>query len=53
VIKKRSGRHETALRAFSMDDGGLQVRAALENYRGVMTGIPDYEQTVSELSRGE
>jgi circadian clock protein KaiC len=53
VIKKRSGRHETALRAFTMGENGLQVGRSLDNYRGVLSGIPTYEQTISDLSRAE
>ena len=40
VVKKRSGNHETAIRAFSMGKEGLQVGDALENYHGVLSGIP-------------
>ncbi|HEX6179541.1 MAG TPA: ATPase domain-containing protein [Thermoanaerobaculia bacterium] len=40
VVKKRSGNHETAIRAFSMGPAGLEVGPALENYHGVLTGIP-------------
>ncbi|HEX9161454.1 MAG TPA: ATPase domain-containing protein [Thermoanaerobaculia bacterium] len=46
VIKKRSGPHETAIRSLSMDKGGLHIGTPLENYRGVLTGIPTYEKTL-------
>ena len=47
VIKKRSGPHETAIRSLKMSGTGLEVGAALENYRGVLSGIPSYEKTLS------
>jgi circadian clock protein KaiC len=51
VVKKRSGPHETAIRSLTMGSGGLMVGAPLENYRGVMSGIPTYDATVG-TSRG-
>jgi circadian clock protein KaiC len=48
VVKKRSGAHETAIRHFSMGQGGINVGDPLSNYRGVLTGIPRYEQTLPE-----
>jgi circadian clock protein KaiC len=46
IVKKRSGPHETAIRSFSMSAEGLKVGPALENYRGVMSGLPTYDRTV-------
>jgi circadian clock protein KaiC len=46
VVKKRSGPHETAIRSLTMGKGGLKIGPPLENYRGVMSGIPTYEGTV-------
>ena len=46
VVKKRSGPHETAIRSMTMGKGGLKIGPPLENYRGVMSGIPTYEGTV-------
>ncbi|HEX2122193.1 MAG TPA: ATPase domain-containing protein [Thermoanaerobaculia bacterium] len=47
VVKKRSGAHETSIRAFRMGPGGLRVGNPLENYHGVLSGIPNYEKTIS------
>ncbi|MDQ3283323.1 MAG: AAA family ATPase [Acidobacteriota bacterium] len=47
VVKKRSGPHETAIRSLRMDGGGLHVGDALSNYRGVLSGIPNYDKTLS------
>ena len=46
IVKKRSGPHETAIRSLSMGSDGLKVGDALNNYRGVLTGIPTYERTI-------
>ena len=46
VIKKRSGPHETAIRGFNMGKGGLEIGEALAHYRGVMSGIPNYDKTL-------
>jgi circadian clock protein KaiC len=40
VIKKRSGRHEDALREFTLDRAGLRVGEALTHFHGVLTGTP-------------
>jgi circadian clock protein KaiC len=46
VVKKRSGPHETAIRSLRMDETGLHIGAPLSNYRGVLSGIPNYERTL-------
>jgi circadian clock protein KaiC len=46
VVKKRSGPHETAIRSLRMDAEGLHIGPPLENYRGVLTGIPKWDQTL-------
>ena len=40
VVKKRSGKHETSIRDYSMDAGGIRVGPQLEQYRGLLTGVP-------------
>jgi circadian clock protein KaiC len=40
VIKKRSGRHEAAIREISFDDRGVHVGPPLTMLRGVFTGVP-------------
>lgn len=40
VIKKRSGDHERTIREFRMVPGGMQVDEPLENFHGVLTGVP-------------
>lgn len=43
VVKKRTGSHETAIRAFRVGRGGITVGPRLEGFRGVLTGTPVYE----------
>ncbi|HKO54816.1 MAG TPA: ATPase domain-containing protein [Thermoanaerobaculia bacterium] len=47
VVKKRSGPHETAIRSLTMDSKGLHIGEPLENYRGVLSGIPNYDNTLN------
>jgi circadian clock protein KaiC len=45
VMKKRGGRHERTLREFRLDGGEIAVGEALHEFRGVLTGVPTYEET--------
>lgn len=40
VIKKRPGRHETAIREFSLTAAGVSVGEQLTGLEGVLTGVP-------------
>jgi len=40
VIKKRTGRHEETIREFGINENGLTVGAALEEFQGVLRGVP-------------
>ncbi|HUS34097.1 MAG TPA: ATPase domain-containing protein [Verrucomicrobiae bacterium] len=40
VVKKRSGHHESAIRELTMTDGKVAVGRPLDNYRGILTGVP-------------
>ncbi len=46
VFKKRGSAHETALRRFSISKHGIEVGAVLNNFQGVLTGVPT---TISSL----
>jgi circadian clock protein KaiC len=48
VLKKR-GLHETTLRELAMDSEGLHVGEPLEQFRGILTGVPVYEGTGKNL----
>ena len=42
IIKKRSGPHEGAVRELAMTQGGVKVGAPLNDFQGVLTGVPSY-----------
>jgi circadian clock protein KaiC len=43
VVKKRSGSHEHTIREYRIDRGGMVVGKPLEQFRGVLSGVPVYE----------
>jgi circadian clock protein KaiC len=43
VMKKRGGWHERTLREFRLDGKGISVGRTLQEFRGVLTGVPTYE----------
>jgi len=49
IMKKRGGVHDTAIRDFSMSSKGLAIGPALEDYRGVLTGTPSFDNIVQEI----
>jgi circadian clock protein KaiC len=42
VVKQRVGAHERALREFSFSADGITVGKPLKNFRGILTGVPDF-----------
>jgi circadian clock protein KaiC len=51
IVKKRSGSHETSIRDFILArDEGIAIGAPLEEFRGVLTGIPTYDDIVKEVA---
>jgi circadian clock protein KaiC len=42
VLKHRAGSHEDAIRELRIDTGGIRVGAPLVNFKGVLTGTPEY-----------
>jgi circadian clock protein KaiC len=48
-MKKRGGMHDTAIRDFSMSSKGLAIGPALEDYRGVLTGVPNFDNIAKEI----
>lgn len=43
VFKKRGGAHERSIREFSLDSEGVHVGGVLQEFHGVLTGVPTYE----------
>jgi circadian clock protein KaiC len=46
VIKKRTGRHENTIRELKIDKSGIVVGPPLEQFRGVLTGVPIAAETL-------
>jgi circadian clock protein KaiC len=42
VIKKRTGRHESTIREYRVDDNGLALGEPLDAFQGVLRGVPHY-----------
>lgn len=50
MLKKRSGHHETTIREMMMSTGrGIQIGPPLEQFEGVLTGVPRYVGSQSPL----
>jgi circadian clock protein KaiC len=49
VVKKRSGAHEDAIRELRLGAQGLQLGRPLEDFRGVLTGVPVFAGRASDL----
>jgi len=43
VLKRRTGQHEDTIREFRIDSRGLRVGPPLEQFRGVLTGVPTFD----------
>lgn len=53
VIKKRIGEHETFIREFRLDRGGVHVGEPLEQFHGVLTGVPTFEGPPDQMLQPE
>src|ERR1700735_1018847 len=42
IIKKRTGQHESTIREFMISGKGLTMGLPLENFHGVLRGVPTY-----------
>jgi len=49
VIKKRSGRHERTIRELKFNEGSLSVGEALKDFKGVLSGIPNFIGSSSKV----
>jgi len=52
VFKKRTGCHERSLRSLRIKPDGVQVGDVLSDFRGIMTGVPQYEGEDPQLYTG-
>jgi circadian clock protein KaiC len=53
VIKKRTGSHEGTIREYRIDGRGIEVGPALEEFHGVLRGVPTYVGNSEPLMRGK
>jgi circadian clock protein KaiC len=49
IVKKRSGLHETSIRDYGMSPEGIEIGIPLAHYRGVLNGIPTFDDVVKEV----
>jgi circadian clock protein KaiC len=49
AIKKRTGAHENTIRELFINEHGLRLGEPLEQFRGVLTGVPMFEGPESSL----
>ena len=52
VVKKRSGDHERTIRECRVGKGGLRVGPPLQEFQGVLTGVPRYIGESEPLMHG-
>ncbi|WP_404308449.1 ATPase domain-containing protein [Neorhodopirellula lusitana] len=49
VIKKRTGRHERTIREFKLSSKGVEIGPPLTQFRGILTGVPEFTGTQETL----
>lgn len=52
VVKKRSGEHELTIRELWMTTSGMQIGEPLEDFHGVLTGVPTFVGGREQLMKG-
>lgn len=50
VFKRRNGPHERTIRELRIDERGVHVGEPLRHFRGILTGVPQYEGVSIESS---
>jgi circadian clock protein KaiC len=53
VVKKRIGQHEDTIREFKLAPSGIRVGEPLENFHGVLTGVPTFKGSAKEMLAGK
>jgi circadian clock protein KaiC len=51
VVKKRTGPHERSLRQLRIVETGIEIGEPLREFRGIMTGVPQYEGAPRALAK--
>jgi circadian clock protein KaiC len=49
AVKKRSGRHELTIRELQITEHGLEISEPLQDFQGVLTGVPTYVGREADL----
>lgn len=49
IIKNRGGSHEDTIRELRIDSQGLRIGQVLDQFQGVLTGVPKYKGTSDKL----
>jgi circadian clock protein KaiC len=49
IIKKRTGRHEETIREFRITERGLSLGGPLEEFQGILRGVPTYVGSMNPL----
>lgn len=53
VVKKRSGKHEQTIRELTVSERGVEIGDPLEDFQGVLSGIPTYLGEPEKLLKKE
>mgnify|MGYP001024319066 FL=1 len=53
VIKKRSGSHENTIREYRIGRAGISIGEPLEDFQGVLRGVPTYTGSSAPLLETE
>ena len=51
VMKKRTGGHEKTIREYDVTGSGIRIGEPLEEFQGVLTGVPEYTGQKSRANR--
>ena len=49
VVKKRNGLHERTIRELNLSDRGIVIGEPLEEFHGILTGVPTYVGRTAKL----
>ena len=50
VVKKRNGYHERTIRELDMGERGIVIGQPLEEFHGILTGVPSYAGRSAQLT---
>ncbi|MHA3738792.1 ATPase domain-containing protein [Pseudomonas sp. Eth.TT006] len=53
IIKKRTGSHESTIREYRISPNGMTIGEPLEDFQGVLSGVPNYHGASNPLLKDE